>query len=139
MSEYRQRVPTRWNDNDVFGHINNTIYYAAMDTTITTWLLQQGKLEVETGAVLAVVVSSSCEYRESASYPDALIVALHAGRVGTTSITWELDIYRESDDALIATGRFVHVFLDGMTRRPIAIPETIRDAVERTLMETIDE
>ena len=70
---------------------------------------------------------------------DELIVALHAGRVGTTSITWELDIYRESDDALIATGRFVHVFLDGMTRRPIAIPETIRDAVERTLMETIDE
>ena len=137
--EYRQRVPTRWNDNDAFGHINNTIYYAAMDTTITTWLLRVGRLDVEAGDVVAVVASSSCEYRESASYPDALIVAMTAGRIGTTSIAWQLDIYRESDGSLVASGKFVHVFLDGVTRRPVEIPPRLREAVERELVAADDE
>jgi acyl-CoA thioester hydrolase len=133
--EYRQRFGTRWNDNDMFGHVNNTIYYAAMDTTITTWLMRDAKLDVASGDVLAVVVSSSCEYRESVSYPDALIVALHAGRVGTTSVTWQLELFRESDGALVATGKFVHVFIDGERRRPIPIPPLLRAAIEAELVE----
>ena len=130
---YRQRVATRWNDNDMFGHVNNTIYYAAMDTAITTWLLARGKLDIAASDVLAVVVSSSCHYRESVSYPDAFLIDLTASRVGTTSITWALDLYRESDGALAATGEFVHVFVSSATRRPIPIPEQLAEAVAQSL------
>jgi acyl-CoA thioester hydrolase len=84
-------VPTRWNDNDQYGHVNNAVYYEAMDTTINTWLVQAG-LDPLGGSHIAVCASSSCEFRASVSFPQAMVVGLRAGRVGTTSVTWELGI-----------------------------------------------
>ncbi|MGN6444371.1 acyl-CoA thioesterase [Amnibacterium sp.] len=127
---WRRPFPTRWHDNDVFGHVNNTIYYAAMDTTVTSWLLgQAGYGMTEAQGDPAVVIASSCRYFASGAFPDTLVVGLRADRVGTTSVSWGLGIFRESDEELLATGTFVHVFVDRETRRPIPVPSPIRDRV----------
>ena len=124
--------PTRWNDNDVYGHLNNTVYYEAMDTTINVWLMSVAGLDPTGGGPIGVCVSSSCEFTASAAFPEPLEVGLRAGRVGTSSVTWELGILREGE--LLAEGRFVHVFVDDETRRPVPIPDGIRAAIERDLV-----
>lgn len=141
---YAGRFATRWNDNDVFGHLNNTVYYAAMDTTITSWLLGVGALRVTTTSVdsnapspaaeMAVVVSSSCTFIQSVSFPEALLVGLRARRLGTSSVSWELGIHRESDHGLVAAGEFVHVFIGSGTGRPAPIPAHVRSAIEGQLL-----
>jgi acyl-CoA thioester hydrolase len=129
---YRRAFPTRWNDNDVFGHVNNTIYYAAMDTTVTTWLTQEARLDPTTGEWIVVVLSSSCRFHESAVFPDLIEVGLRAERLGRTSLVWSFGLFRQSDHALLATGEFVHVVLpragDG---RPAPIPSDLRARIER--------
>jgi len=125
--------PTRWNDNDMYGHVNNAVYYEAMDTTINVWLLGAG-LDPLGGERIAVCASSSCEFRASASFPEPLRVGLRAGRLGTTSVTWELGILRADEAEPIATGRFVHVFVDRDSRRPAPVPEHLRAAIERDLV-----
>jgi len=129
---HHARFDTRWNDNDVYGHLNNTVYYEAMDTTINAWLIAAAGLDPTAGEPIGVCVSSSCEFRASATFPEPLEVGLRAGRVGTSSVTWELGILREGE--VIAEGRFVHVFVDDATRRPVPIPERIRTAIERELV-----
>ena len=128
---HRAPFPTRWNDNDVYGHLNNTVYYEAMDTTINAWLMGTAGLDPTAGESIGVCVSSSCEFRASATFPEPLEVGLRAGRVGTTSVTWELGILRAGE--VIAEGRFVHVFVDDATRRPVPVPDRIRAAIERDL------
>lgn len=129
--------PTRWHDNDVFGHVNNTIYYAAMDTTVTSWLLgPAGYTMSETTGDPAVVVASSCRYHASGAFPDTLVVGLRADRVGTTSVSWGLGIFREADGELLATGTFVHVFVDRVQRRPIPVPDGIRRRITADLQPT---
>ena len=137
LADYRwhRPFPTRWHDNDVFGHVNNTIYYAAMDTTVTSWLLgQAGYGMTEADGDPAVVVASSCRYFASGAFPDTLVVGLRADRVGTTSVSWGLGIFREADGELLATGTFVHVFVDRVDRRPIPVPAPIRDRIGRELV-----
>lgn len=123
---------TRWNDNDQYGHVNNAVYYEAMDTTINRWMIAAG-LEPLGGEHQAFCVSSSCEYRAPAAFPEVLVVGLRAGRVGTTSVTWELGIHRAGGEEPVAVGRFVHVFVDAATRRPTPIPPGLRTAIERDL------
>lgn len=120
---------TRWMDNDVYGHINNAVYYSAMDTTINTWLIEVGGLDIEGGNVLGVCVSSGCEYRASASYPDSLSLDVTVSKLGTTSVTWAVRIARERDGLELASGRFVHVFVDSESRRPVPIPAAMRAAI----------
>jgi acyl-CoA thioester hydrolase len=125
-----QVVPTRWNDNDVYGHLNNTIYYAAMDTVINTWLIREGGFDIEHGDAIGVCVSSNCRYEASGAFPDALSLELSTSRVGTSSVTWHLVIRRESDAEQLATGEFVHVFVGRESRRPVPIPSAIREALQ---------
>ncbi|WP_273651818.1 acyl-CoA thioesterase [Cellulomonas fimi] len=130
---HRAPFPTRWQDNDQYGHVNNAVYYEAMDTTINAWLLRAG-LDPLGGDRIAVCVASSCEFREPSSFPDPWEVGLRAGAVGTTSVTWELGILRPGADDALATGRFVHVWVDRGTRRPVPVPDGIRAAIERDLL-----
>jgi acyl-CoA thioester hydrolase len=136
---FHRAFPTRWNDNDVFGHVNNTVYHAAMDTTVTSWLLTEAGVRMLDGDTIAVVRASSCEYEASISYPDVLDVGLRAGRVGTTSVTWEFGMRRAGEDAVVARGRFVHVFLDRASLRPVPVPADLRTRVQETLVVTAAE
>ena len=133
---------TRWNDNDQYGHLNNTVYYAAMDTAVNDWMIRHGGLDPQGSGPIAVCASSSCEYRESAAFPDPLEVGIGVERLGDSSVTWALGILRAPGDTPgaeatggvpIAIGRFVHVFVDAATRRPTPVPESIRHAIERIL------
>lgn len=137
LADYRwhRAFPTRWNDDDVFGHLNNTVHYAAMDTTVTAWLLggPDGSGWSAADGDPAFVVASSCRYFDSAAFPDVLVVGLRADRVGTTSVSWGLGLFREADERLLATGTFVHVFVDRDTRRPIPVPGPVRERIEHEL------
>lgn len=132
MTAFRVREPfaTRWSDNDQYGHLNNTVYYLAMDTAVNAWMIRTGGLDPH-GDVIAMCAASSCEFHASASFPEPLTVGIGIERIGTTSITWALGILRGEEQ--IATGRFVHVFVDAATRRPAPIPAGILDAVETQL------
>jgi acyl-CoA thioester hydrolase len=131
---YSRSFGTRWNDNDVYGHLNNTTHYAAMDTTITSWLIGVAGLRTDADDAMAVVVSSACTYLASVSFPESLVVGLRAGRIGTTSVTWELGLHAESTGSLVATGQFVHVFVDAENQRPVPIPQVVRAAIEAELV-----
>jgi acyl-CoA thioester hydrolase len=136
MSGYSNVFPTRWNDNDQYGHVNNVVFYEAMDTTINTWLIAAGLTPVG-GTEIALCVSSSCDYRAPVAFPEAMRVELRAARLGTTSVTWDLSIHRlpaPEPAAPAAIGRFVHVFVDSRTRRPVPIPAGLRTAIERDLL-----
>jgi acyl-CoA thioester hydrolase len=133
---FRRVFPTRWNDNDQYGHVNNVVYYAAMDTTINAWLLGRAGLDPLDGDVLAFCVASSCRYHRPVSYPDDLELGLGVAAVGRTSVTWELGIFRRGDPEALATGSFTHVFVDRASQRPTPIPPLIRQEIEdRMLLE----
>ncbi|MWB99307.1 acyl-CoA thioesterase [Agromyces seonyuensis] len=135
MTAYPVRVPfgTRWRDNDQYGHLNNVVYYEAMDTAVNAWMIAHGDLDPAGDAPIALVVASNCRYLDSASFPEPLEVGISVGRLGTTSVTWALGILRAGEDAPIATGEFVHVFVDAATRRPTPIPPAIRAALASRL------
>lgn len=124
-------VPTRWNDNDIYGHVNNVIHYAAMDTVINQWMIEQGILDlIDPTAPIGFCVESGCRYLASVEYPDALALGLRIAKLGTSSVTWEVGMLRDRDDTPIAEGRFVHVFVNPTTRRPTPLPEAKRAALQ---------
>lgn len=129
------QVPTRWHDNDAYGHVNNTVHYLVMDTVINAWMIEQGILDIEHGDAIGLCVESSCRYLASIEYPDAFAVGLRIGRLGTSSVTWEVAMTRAKDDEPVAEGRFVHVFVDRHTRRPRPLDDRAR-AVFSTLTAT---
>ncbi|WP_137844290.1 thioesterase family protein [Microbacterium sp. 2FI] len=134
MGAFAVRAPfgTRWNDNDQYGHINNTVYYEAMDTAVNAWMISAG-LNPQ-GDAIALCAASSCEFHASASFPEPLEVGIGIESLGTTSVTWSLGILRAGEDDPIATGRFVHVFVDAATRRPTPVPAAIRAQIEARLL-----
>ncbi|CCQ15789.1 putative thioesterase [Rhodococcus sp. AW25M09] len=129
-------VPTRWDDNDHYGHVNNVTYYAYFDTAVNGWLMETTGVDIRTLPAIGVVAETSCRYLSELSFPDRLQVGLAVEKLGTRSIVYSLALFREAaDDALelAARGRFVHVYVDGTTRRPVPIPPEIESAA-RTLV-----
>ncbi|MFD5829226.1 acyl-CoA thioesterase [Lentzea sp. NPDC060358] len=124
-----QRIPTRWADNDVYGHVNNVVHYAFMDTVINTWLIASG-LDIHEGAEIGLCVESHCNYRASIAFPDAVDAGLRIGHLGRSSVRYEVGFFREHGDDVIAEGHFVHVFVDRATRKPAEIPAHLRTAME---------
>ena len=128
------RIQTRWNDNDVYGHVNNVEYYAFFDTVINEYLIREGGLDPARGAAIGLCVESHCEYRAGLSFPETITAALRVARIGRSSVRYEIGIFPEGADEPAATGWFVHVFVDSETRRPVPIPDALRAAMERVLV-----
>ncbi len=129
---HRLRIPTRWNDNDVYGHVNNVEYYAFFDTVINAWLITEGGLDIHAGPVIGLCAESHCDFRAAVSFPDAIEAALSVGHLGRSSVRYEIELFRETDlDRAIASGWFVHVFVERESRRPAEIPPPVRAALER--------
>ena len=124
-------LPTRWMDNDIYGHINNALYYAFFDTAINQYLINEGGLDITTGTVIAFAVESQCEYLRPLAFPEMLEVAMRVGKLGNSSVRYELAIFKQGETFASAAGYFVHVFVDRETQRPVRIPETIRTALEQ--------
>ena len=128
---YLHPIATRWDDNDVYGHVNNVRYFAFFDTAINAWLIREGGLDVEHGAVIGVCAESHCAYTAAIAFPDAVEVGLRTERIGSSSVRYELAVFRGGAEESAATGWFVHVFVDRATRRPVPIPAPLRAALER--------
>lgn len=125
-----QPITTRWHDNDIYGHVNNVVYYGFFDTAVNNYLIQQGGLDIQDGDIVGFVVSSACDYFASIAYPDLIEVGLRVAKLGNSSVQYELAIFREGEQEASAAGRFVHVFVERASNRPTAIPGRLRAALE---------
>jgi acyl-CoA thioester hydrolase len=130
-SEWRHflEIQTRWEDNDVYGHVNNAVYYSWFDTAVNNWLIHKGLLDLERSPVVSLVAETGCSYFESVTYPEPIDIGLRADRIGTSSVTYGLGVFRKGSDLSAAVGRFVHVSVDRETRRPVPLPEALRLAL----------
>jgi acyl-CoA thioester hydrolase len=124
-------IPTRWMDNDVYGHVNNVVYYAYFDTVINQYLVEAGGLDIAGGAVIGLCVESHCAYARPVAFPDALDAGLRVAHLGTSSVRYEIGIFAQGADEASAHGWFVHVFVDRATRKPTPLPAPMRAALER--------
>ncbi|MEQ8480653.1 MAG: thioesterase family protein [Hoeflea sp.] len=119
-------LQTRWSDNDVYGHMNNVVHYKLFDTAINRWLIDAGLLDPRGGAVIGLVVETGCRYHAEAAFPDEVTAGIAVARLGTSSVTYEIGLFRNGEEVAFADGRFVHVYVDSSTRRPAALPDTWR-------------
>ncbi len=131
-ADYRhfQPIITRWHDNDVYGHVNNVTYYSFFDTAVNTYLIEQGGLDIHDGEVVGFVVSSACDYFASIAFPERIEIGLRVGKLGNSSVQYELAVFKAGEADACAAGRFVHVFVDRATNQPVSIPATLREALQ---------
>lgn len=123
-------ITTRWMDNDVYGHVNNVVYYSFFDTAVNGWLMDRGVLAIETSPVIGLVVETTCSYFAPIAFPDAVEAGIRVERIGTSSVTYGVGIFRGEAERAAAAGRFTHVYVDRSVRRPVALPDALRGVLE---------
>jgi acyl-CoA thioester hydrolase len=126
-------IPTRWMDNDIYGHVNNVTYYAYFDTVVNEHLVRAGGLDIRNGPAIGIVVETACRFHEPLAFPDVVDAGLRVVAIGRSSVRYEIGLFREGGDEAAATGRFVHVWVDRVQRRPVPVPQPIRAALEPLL------
>ena len=134
---YRQflSIPTRWMDNDVYGHVNNVVYYSSFDTAVNKWLIDCGHLDYLQGDIIGLVVETSCTYFRPLAFPDVVDAGLRVAHLGRSSVRYEIGLCRNAEPTAAAAGHFTHVYVDRRDSRPTPIAEAMRAAL-RTLMAT---
>ena len=128
-------ITTRWMDNDVYGHVNNVVYYSYFDTLVNLWLVEQGLLDVKGSPVVGLVVETGCTYFQSIAFPDPIEAGMAMVQLGRSSVRYQLGIFHAGADAVAAQGRFVHVYVDRATQKPLEIPAATRQALETISLE----
>lgn len=129
----RRPLTTRWSDNDMYGHLNNAVYYQLFDAAINSWVIEQTGLDPLTAPALGVVAESGCRYFDQVEFPHTLAVGIRIARLGRSSVTYELGLFRAeapTTETVAALGRWVHVYVDRDTRRPMPIPPALRELFE---------
>jgi acyl-CoA thioester hydrolase len=129
-----QTIPTRWMDNDVYGHVNNVVYYSYFDTVVNQYLMEHGALDIERSQVIGFVVETGCQYFAPITFPDVVTAGLRVARIGNSSVRYEIGIFRNTEQAASAQGSFIHVYVDRATRRSTPLPAALRAALERILI-----
>lgn len=124
-------IPTRWMDNDVYGHVNNVVYYSYFDTVVNGYLISSGSLDIERSSTIGLVVETQCRYFKPIAFPDTVHAGLRVARLGNSSVRYEVGIFRDDDESAAAQGHFVHVYVDRESRRPAGLPEKMRESLER--------
>ena len=130
-SHYPQfsRIDTRWSDNDVYGHVNNVVYYSYFDTVVNRWLIEAGALDIHGGSVIGLVVETQCHYFAPLTFPQTLDAGLRVAHLGRSSVRYEVGLYAHGDAHCAAAGPFVHVYVDRASRKPVALPASVRAAL----------
>ena len=136
-SDYRhfQVIPTRWMDNDVYGHVNNVHYYSYFDTAVNQFLIERGVLDIHHGEVVGFVVDTACSYFRPLAFPDRVHAGIRVARIGTTSVQYEIGLFRNDDAQIAAAGRFTHVYVDRASGKPVPVPEAVRTVLAPLLVE----
>jgi len=123
-------IGTRWEDNDVYGHVNNVVYYSWFDTAVNGYLIEQGALDIHQGAAIGLVIETQCNYFAPLAFPQAVEAGLRVAHVGTSSVRYEVGIFAAGQDQAAACGHFVHVYVDAVTRRPVPLPDPLKHTLE---------
>jgi acyl-CoA thioester hydrolase len=134
-----QSIPTRWMDNDVYGHVNNVVYYSYFDTVINTYLISQGGLDIHAGRSIGLCVESHCRYAAPIAFPGSVDAGLRVETLGRTSVRYGIALFAEGQAVPAAEGWFVHVFVDRATRRPAPLTPSLRAALQRLLVPPSEE
>lgn len=132
-SAYRafRAIGTRWSDNDVYGHVNNVVYYSWFDTAVNALLIECGALDIQAGSVIGLVVETQCNYFAPLAFPEPVVAGIRVARIGSSSVRYEVGLF--PDNAALpsaATGHFVHVYVDRSTRKPVDLPSPLLSLLE---------
>jgi len=127
---YHMNIQTRWNDNDMYGHVNNAVYYTWFDTLVNNFLIENGLLDPAASKQIGLVVDTGCQYFAPLSYPETITAGLRVAKIGTSSVRYEIGLFQEGEDKPAAQGHFVHVYVDAKSRKPKPISEEMRVCLE---------
>jgi len=128
-------IPTRWMDNDIYGHMNNVVHYSLFDTAVNGWLVDQGVLDIHEGGQIGLVVETGCRYFAELAFPDVVTAGLRVARLGTSSVRYEIGLFRNDEQQAAAEGSFVHVYVERASRRPKPLSEGLRRALASIAVE----
>ena len=123
-------ITTRWIDNDAYGHVNNVVYYEYFDTVTNAYLVDQGVLDINRGAVIGLMVETHCNYFRPIAFPEKVRAGMRVARLGTSSVRYEVGIFRNDEDLASAQGYVVHVYVDRASGRPVPLPEALKRALQ---------
>ncbi|MCX2981882.1 acyl-CoA thioesterase [Halieaceae bacterium IMCC14734] len=134
--DYRwfQPITTRWLDNDIYGHVNNVIYYSWFDTIANNFLITEGGIDIQGGDRIGYIVHSQCNYNSAIAYPESVEAGFRVNRLGNSSVEYGIGIFRQDIDDAAAWGTFTHVFVDRVSERPVAIDGKLKQALESVLV-----
>ena len=126
-----RRIDTRWMDNDVYGHVNNVVYYSWFDTAVNASLIEQGALDIHHGQTIGLVIETQCNYFAPLAFPQTIEAGIRVARIGSSSVRYEVGLFAQDEDLCAACGHFVHVYVDRETRRPVAaLPDKLKSVLE---------
>lgn len=123
-------IPTRWMDNDVYGHVNNVVYYSWFDTAVNAWLIEGGALDIHHGNTVGLVVNTECHYFAPLAFPQTVQAGLRVAHMGRSSVRYEVGLFAQGADLAAACGHFVHVYVDRAHRKPVALPPELKQLLE---------
>ncbi len=123
-------IGTRWADNDVYGHVNNVVYYSWFDTAVNAYLIEQGALDIHAGSTIGLVIETQCNYFAPLAFPENVEAGIRVSRLGASSVRYEVGLFAQGAPETAARGHFVHVYVDRETRRPTPLPEKLRSVLE---------
>lgn len=127
-------IQTRWTDNDIYGHVNNVTYYSYFDTAANSLLIQKTGFDIHNSEIIGLVVDSACSFLQELSFPEIIEVGVAIGKIGNSSLRYELAIFKQHQIQAAAQGHFVHVFVDRKNRKSTAIPQNMREVLNQYLM-----
>jgi acyl-CoA thioester hydrolase len=122
-------ITTRWSDNDVYGHVNNVVYYSWFDSAVNAYLIEQGALDIHQGNTIGLVVETQCNYFSSLAFPQAVQAGIRVAKLGRSSVRYEIGIFGEGEFTA-AKGHFIHVYVNQITRKPVALPPALKTVLE---------
>ena len=121
-----QDITTRWTDNDPYGHVNNAVYYSYFDTAVNAYLIRQGALDIAKSPVIGLVVETHCNYFSAIAFPDLVRAGLRVAHLGTSSVRYEIGLFRNDEDLASAQGHFVHVYVERAAGKPVPLPDKLQ-------------
>ena len=138
ISEYNYfcELSTRWNDNDIYGHMNNIIYYALFDTAVNKWLIKNKLVDIKNGQNIGLIVQSGCNYFSSFEYPENINAGIRVTKIGKSSVRYEVGLFKEKEELSSADGFFIHVYVDRKTNKPIALDYNFKNTLDTIFVKT---
>jgi acyl-CoA thioester hydrolase len=131
---YFTHITTRWMDNDIYGHVNNVVYYSYFDSVANKYLIEEGGLDIHSAQIIGFVVASSCQYKSPIAYPEPIEAGFRVNKLGNSSVEYGIAIFKQGQPNASAVGTFTHVFVDRATDKSVAIPAPLRRALEAVLV-----